>query len=250
MGFNRLSISTSDFIPNLVANIIGGILVVVILYTVQVVVKNLLISLALSLLMAIAWLAVWFYFRYYHSTRKLRKGLSGITRALSSKRPDLIIAFNRSGGIIAGMLAANLRDSANREDMGPQVIVLNRCRSGDRWQIGSLADLDASQIEGKRVLIAFMVILGGGTLEAGLDYLENMGIKARQGIKDGIWQIASIYITPWSRGRIQKDYGDGSIIWIYETPKAQESLDKVSWLLVKPYPSDWRTPPGSKELKS
>lgn len=186
---------------------------------------------------------VWFFGRRYYSgydqsLSGVRERLSILHDALRSYRPELIIAFNRSGAVVAGMLAVNLRDINNEEDKGPPVIVLNRClkyspqRIAEFFEVGSIVkQLEIDEIRCKKVLLTFMLIDGGHTLDAGFAYLERQGIKPRDQMKEGKLRIATLYINPTTRARIQKGYGNDSIVWAHETPAGRAALDQAPWLL-------------------
>lgn len=91
---------------------------------------------------------LWFFSRHYrgklqHSSpimEEIREGVLKIMKKLQDMDydPDLIIAFNRSGGVAAGMLAVNLKVR--------QVIVLDRrlrdrgSNQETRFEVGSLVE--------------------------------------------------------------------------------------------------------------
>lgn len=99
-----------------------------------------------SLLLFLAGLLWLLYHRHHRSFREVRRGLSIICRELRRKnyQPNLIIAFNRTGTVVAGMLAVNL---AVQEVIG---VSRRRKRTNNsqftkklEFDVGSLMKLDA-----------------------------------------------------------------------------------------------------------
>lgn len=157
------------------------------------------------------------------SIRKIKKGLKAIDKWLG-KQPDLIIAFNRSGSIAAGMLAGHYKDI--------QVLVIDKVKriktdfniDTITFDVGSLVTVHTKQFKNRIILILFFVIERGTTLERGLEYLNKLNIH-------GEIKVATLYISK----RAKKDFPN--VYSVYETSCTDRILKNFPWLF-KEYQTD------------
>lgn len=120
------------------------------------------------------------------SSPSLKRALRDLEKLVAGshggKGPELLMAFERTSGAIAAMLAQRMRI--------PEILVLNRTvrdlpgkrdappQAGvGRISIGAGVRLDASVFDRRRMAIVVYHLLTGENLRAGLDFLRSQGLS-------------------------------------------------------------------------
>ena len=156
-----------------------------------------------------------FEFKYKYF-RKLIKGLEVIEEKLrrDNFNPNLIIAFTRTSGIFAGMLATKMKIE--------ELLVINRRvkheHEGDKirdFDVGYSISLNQNELESKKILVVSYTMETGSSLKRGMDYLKNQGIKSD--IK-----IATLYISTGAKTRFHE------VFYVFET--AEDTFSKLPWI--------------------
>jgi len=165
-------------------------------------------------------IAIYLSARSWRNFRQIRRGLNVISTALRDQKfsPDVIVTFSRSAAAVAGMLAVNLGVE--------EIVSITRQRSevtkGEKvrtfnYKVGSLIELNADQLNRKKILILSMVIDSSNTLNLGLDYLKTQGITAD-------FRVATIYISPVARARWP------DTIFASEVSNTRQICDELPWI--------------------
>ena len=134
---------------------------------------------------------LWLVYRCFHrSLRELVRGLSIIGDKVrdSGYQPDVLIAFNRSGCVVAGMLSVRL---------GVQEVIAVGRHQKDlvhdheprQFDVGTLMSLHAKKLLNRKPLITFLLMDTANTLREGLAWLKQGGVE-------GDFPVATIYLTP------------------------------------------------------
>ncbi len=126
-------------------------------------------------------------------------------------KPDLLIAFDRSGGMIACMFSVHIRLQS--------VLVLprNRLQSTNRMvSIGEGIQIDGEKFKNQCVVIVTYHMSTGDTLDAAMLYLSSQKVNPAA--------IISLYITPGARVRYP------ALLFAYEHPSNCETLNRLPWI--------------------
>ncbi|MBC8470060.1 MAG: hypothetical protein H8D56_11365 [Planctomycetes bacterium] len=149
------------------------------------------------------------------SMRKIRMGLKKIHDEYGQQ--DLIISFNRSGSIAAGMLSGHYKDV--------QVLVIDKVKriktdydvETKTYDVGSLVTIHTDKLENRKILILFFVVETGSTLKKGLEYLGKLKIK-------GKINVATLFISKQAKKNLE------NVFSVYETSCIDSILKKFPWL--------------------
>ena len=131
---------------------------------------------------------------------EIRKGLETIGKRLLQQafRPDIIVAFNRSGVAIAGMLAPNLQvDEIVSISRVPKEAGSRATVSKRTYAVGELIRLIPEKWRGKKILIVFMLMDTGNTIEDSLRHMTKEGVA----YNEEVLQVATMYITSGAKNR-------------------------------------------------
>ena len=162
---------------------------------------------------------------------EIRRGLEKILKHLEKEgyKPDIIISLNRSGHIIANMLATQKGSYTQTENV--LCVPREERKSGmPKYEYGQLfKKLNTESFNGKKILFAFMLINSLDTLIQGRNYLEtDMGITLSD------YRVATIYSTPKAILECKNQGIFNNVITAYP-PKdsATVNLSRLPWVIEK-----------------
>jgi hypoxanthine phosphoribosyltransferase len=183
-------------------------------------------SLWVGVIFSVLFVALEFLIIYLNlplAMRLIKSALKKIIGELQRRdfKPDLIMSFNRSGAIAAGMLAGNLAID--------NLIVVTRQRlegTGRQltrlFEVPDIFDIDALNLSEKNILVVFMVITTGETYDAATRFLLEHGAEPEN------IAVATILIKP----ELAKKRSD--IIFGYERANPSQFIETAPWIF-SPY---------------
>ena len=147
---------------------------------------------------------------------KLKRCLRELDRHLEPLRPDLLIAFDRTSGVLAGMLAERKKIA--------EILVLNRKVTQEgNIIVGEGISITGEKLRNRRiVIIKYHLDIDSLSLEEGLRMLEGAGLK---------WErVICLYGTPGVIRRLEKrpDRNRFEVLHIHED--LQRSHNELPWL--------------------
>ena len=147
------------------------------------------------------------------AVQEIKIGMKFLEAQLTERgiKPDLLIAFDRSGGMFACMFSVHIRLQS--------VLVLprNRLQRTNRMvSIGEGIQIDGEKFKNQCVVIVTYHMSTGDTLDAAMLYLSSQKVNPAA--------IISLYITPGARVRYP------ALLFAYEHPSNRESLNRLPWV--------------------
>jgi len=162
---------------------------------------------------------------------EIRRGLKKIQKQLEKEKykPDIIISLNRSGHIVANMLATQKGSHTQTENV--LCVPRKEIKSGEiKYEYGHLfKELNTESFNGKKIVFAFMLLNSLDTFIHGRNYLEN-----NMGITFSNYRVATIYSTPKAILECQNQEIFNKVIAAYP-PKhsATGNLNRLPWIIEK-----------------
>jgi len=178
--------------------------------------RSLTVGCIFALALSIIWIAWSDRLRGYGD---LRHGLKILSEKFNHEgyRPDIILAFNRTGSIFASMIATNMAVD--------RVVTIDRFRERstprpEGFTVGAFASLNAKAFRNKKILIVFMVIDTLKSLGEAREFLKSQGIDMEP-------RVAALYINPGAVNRRPKH----GIFFAFEDAKGRDKLSRLPWNL-------------------
>jgi hypoxanthine phosphoribosyltransferase len=157
------------------------------------------------------------------SYRYIKNGMHKILSELKSQniRPNVLVAFNRTGAAFAGMIGVNIGVQ--------EIVTICKIRSEEKlasprgkykYSLSSIIELNDQRLKEKiNILIIFYVIDTARSLEQGLKYLSERGIELEN------VRIATMFITPGARHRFP------NVIYFKESSDSRDALHNLPWVI-------------------
>ncbi len=164
--------------------------------------------------------------RHSYFIDDIRKGISTLQERINGlpNKPDIIIAFNRTGGVAAGMLSVQAKTNIE------QVLVVPRQRReppppGHRYIVGEpIARLNTDWFKGKTVAIAAFLVDTWETISDGLAFLSSKKVTF-EGCDTPVF---TVFATP----RAVKSTPSGlKLFYAIEDENARQKLNQLPWVL-------------------
>ena len=157
----------------------------------------------------------------YHAINEIIGGIEILIKELNnaSFKPDIIMAFTRASQVVAGMLAVNFE---NVEVIGipKKTVDVENIIKHKMTVYGCGIEMKSNYFENKKILIMYMAINRGRSLEKVMNYIWMSDIK-------GEIKVATIYISSASRSVFNE------ALFAYETNDIIQKFNNFPWAINK-----------------